>query len=153
MRSELSEGYFSLFSRRLLSIIVGTLRSDNGDVHENVAEKPCPWKRPLKLSRDYPKAPCYLKEGNLGGDRTRVQTEMVEFITLPFPFSSKLTLWPFYVVVVKGQQKNVQKSVMYVHSYCLLIKSIDFLGYRCHRRRSFVRSLLPFPKTESFITP
>ena len=50
----------------------------------------------------------------LRGDRARVQTEMVEFIALPFPSSSKLKLWSFHVVVVQGQQRNVQKSVMHV---------------------------------------
>ena len=44
------------------------------------------------------------------GDRAQVQTEMVEFIVLPFSFSSKLKIWLFHVVVVKGQQRNVQKT-------------------------------------------
>ena len=51
------------------------------------------------------------------GDRARVLTGMVEFIGLPPPFSSKLKMWSFQVVVVQGQQRNVQKSVMYVQSY------------------------------------
>ena len=39
-----------------------TVRSDNDDVHENVAEK---WtSHPLKIFCDYPKSPCYLKEEN-----------------------------------------------------------------------------------------
>ena len=60
------------------------------------------------------------------GDRARVQTEMVEFIASPFSFSSKLKIWSFHVVVVQGQQRNVQKIVMHVQScgfahltYCL----------------------------------
>ena len=52
------------------------------------------------------------------GDRTRVQTEMVEFIALPFPFSKKLKIWSFHVVVVQGRQRNVQNSVMHVTSRC-----------------------------------
>ena len=44
-------------------------------------------------------------------DLTRVQTEMVEFIALPVPFSlslvtwgsSKLKIWSFHVVVVQGR--------------------------------------------------
>ena len=40
------------------------LRSDNGDVHENVAEK-YTW-HPFRRFRDYPNLPCYLKEGNFG---------------------------------------------------------------------------------------
>ena len=50
------------------------------------------------------------------GDRARIETEMVEFIALPFPFSSKLKVWSFHVVVVQEQQRNVQKSVMHVQS-------------------------------------
>ena len=41
------------------------------------------------------------------GDRARDQTEMVEFIAWPFPFSSNLKIWSFHVVVVQGQQRNV----------------------------------------------
>ena len=33
-----------------------------------------------------------------------------EFIASLFPFLSKLKIWSFYVVVVQGQQRNVQKS-------------------------------------------
>ena len=36
------------------------------------------------------------------GDHARVQTEMVEFIAIPFPFSSELKIWSFHVVVVQG---------------------------------------------------
>ena len=50
--------------------------------------------------------------------RARVQTEMVEFIALSFPYSSKLKVWSFHVVVVQAQQRNVQKSVMHVQSCC-----------------------------------
>ena len=51
-------------------------------------------------------------------DRAGIQTEMKEFIALPFPFSSKQKIWSFHVVVVKGHQKNVQKSVMHVQRCC-----------------------------------
>ena len=43
---------------------LGTLRSDNGDVHENVAEKQT--SHHFKLFRDNPNSPCYLKEGDFG---------------------------------------------------------------------------------------
>ena len=36
------------------------------------------------------------------GERPRVQTEMLEFIALPFPFSNERKIWPFHVVVVQG---------------------------------------------------
>ena len=48
---------------------IGTLRSDNGDVHENVAAKYT--LHSLKLFRDYPKSPCYLKKGIQGGSEER----------------------------------------------------------------------------------
>ena len=43
---------------------IGTLRSDNGDVHENVAKKQT--SHHFKLFRDYPNSACYLKEGGFG---------------------------------------------------------------------------------------
>ena len=51
-------------------------------------------------------------------DRARILTEMVEFIALPFSFSSKLKIWSFHVVVVQGLQRNVQKSAMHARSCC-----------------------------------
>ena len=41
---------------------------------------------------------------------------MVEFIA--FPFSSKLKIWSFHVVVVQGLQRSVQKEVMHMQSCC-----------------------------------
>ena len=49
-------------------------------------------------------------------DRTRVLTEMLEFIA--FPFSSKLKIWSFHVVVVQGLQISVQKNAMHMQSCC-----------------------------------
>ena len=56
----------------------------------------------------------------LATQATRVQTEIVEFIALPLPFPSKLKIWSFHVVVVQGQQRNVQKSVIHVQSCCFV---------------------------------
>ena len=97
------------------SPLLGTLRPDNGDVHENVSF----------FFRDYPKSPSYLKRREFRlemkrGEGARLKTEMVEFLGLPFPFSSKLKLWSFHVVVVQGRQRNVQKSVMHMQSYCFV---------------------------------
>ena len=105
------------------SPLLGTLRSDNDDVHENVHEK---WtSHPFTFFRDYPKSPSYLKRREFRlemkrGECARLQTEMVEFRGLPISFSSKLKLWSFHVVVVQGRQRNVQKSVMHVQSYCFV---------------------------------
>ena len=35
------------------------------------------------------------------GSHARVQTEMIEFIGLPFPSSKKVKIWSFHVVVVQ----------------------------------------------------
>ena len=51
-------------------------------------------------------------------NRAEAKTEMVEFIALPFLFSSELEISLFHVVVVQGHQRNVQKSVMRVQSCC-----------------------------------
>ena len=51
-----------------MGALLGTLRSNNGDVHANVAEKQT--SHHFKLSRDYPISSCYLKEG----ERTQVRT-------------------------------------------------------------------------------
>ena len=55
------------------------------------------------------------------GGSARVQTEMVEFIALPFSSSKKLKIWSFHVVVVQRWQRIVQKGVarMYrILCYC-----------------------------------
>ena len=44
------------------------------------------------------------------GDSAQVQTEMVEFIGLPFLFSSKLKIWSFHAVVVKGGNEMYKKA-------------------------------------------
>ena len=61
--------------------------------------------------------------------RARVQKEMAEFITLLFPFPSKLKFWSFHVVVVQGRQRNVQKSVLHVLSCCFAHWTYCFLTF------------------------
>ena len=105
----------------LLVILKGTLRSDTGDVHENVAEKQT--SHYFKIFRRLSQLALLLKRRGFWlelkrGERAQVRTEMVEFIALPFPFPSKLKIWSFHVVVVQWRQRNVQKSVMHVQSCC-----------------------------------
>ena len=95
---------------------IGTLRSENGDVLENLAEN-----RLCILSNHFAIIPCrqLLKRREFvlelkRGVRSRVQAEMVEFIALPFSSSKNPKIWSFYVVVVQGRQRNLQKGVMYV---------------------------------------
>ena len=107
------------------------LRNYDGDVNENLAEKKTP--HPFKPFRDYPKSPSYLKEGNLswswreGTALARIQTEMVEFITLPFLFSRKLQILLFHVVVEQGRQRKEQKGWCTYRAVILLTKPIVFL--------------------------
>ena len=54
------------------------------------------------------------------GDRAR------EFIASAFPFSSKLKIWSFHVVVVQGQQK---KRDARAELLSVLIKPIAFLTF------------------------
>ena len=51
----------AIIARRFrCKLLLGTLRSDNDDVHENVAETQT--SHHFKLFRDYPNSPCYVKE-------------------------------------------------------------------------------------------
>ena len=54
------------------------------------------------------------------GGRVRIQRQVIKFIALPFPFSSKLEIWSIHDVVVQGRQRNVQKSVSccFTHKTC-----------------------------------
>ena len=78
-------------------MVIRTLRSDNGDVHENVAEKQN--SHHFKLFRDYPNSLCYLKEGHRTKDKVR--TQMVKFIALLFPLPSKFQICSFHAVAVQ----------------------------------------------------
>ena len=88
------------------------------------------------------------------GQRARVQSEMVQFIALPFPFPSKLKIWSFNVVVVQWRQRNVQKKRDARAE--LLFCSLNLLFFwrsRCRRRRGFVRSLItPAPSPSAPLT-
>lgn len=64
------------------------------------------WEVRLELKREY---------------RIWVQREMVEFVVLPFPFSSQLKIWSFHIRVVQWWQRNVQKSLMDMQSCCFLL--------------------------------
>ena len=43
-------------------------------------------------------------------DRARVLTDVIEVITLTFPFTSKIEIWSIHVLVVQGRQRNVNKK-------------------------------------------
>ena len=88
------------------------------------------------------------------GGRTRVQTETVEFIALPFSSSKKKKkrkIWSFHVEVVQGQ-RIVQKASCPCRIVVLLTKTIiSFWHCRCLRRRSFVTSLISLSKTREVV--
>ena len=58
----------------------------------------------------------------------QVQTEMGEFIVLPFPSSKqeKLKMWSFHVAVVQGGKEIYKKGLMHTQSCFLLTKAIAF---------------------------
>ena len=87
------------------------MRSDNGEVLENFAKKETP--RPFKPGEEGE----FMLELKRGG-RARVQTEVLEFIALPFPSSKKLKICSFHVVIVQGRQRYVQKGVMQGQTCC-----------------------------------
>ena len=107
----------------LLPTLFGTSQSDKGDVHENVPEKNslCV----LSLFCDYLKSHSYLREREARVELrrrnlARVQTEMVEFIPLPFPFSSKLKIWSFSRRSCAGTVKKFTKKRDAHYPFCFL---------------------------------
>ena len=68
----------------------------------------------------------------------------LSLLCLVFAFSTKREIRYFHVVVVQWWQRNIQKSVMHVHScYFVSINVLHFCRscWRCRRR--FVSSFLP----------
>ena len=62
------------------------------------------------------------------GGCAQVQTEMGEFIVLPFPSSKqeKLKMWSFHVAVVQGGKEIYKKGLMHAQSCFLHTKAIAF---------------------------
>ena len=87
------------------------------------------------------------------GGRTLVQTEMVDFIALPFSCSKKLKFGHFTSKwFMDGRQRNAQKASCTCRVVVLLTKTIiSFWRCRCLRRRSFVRSLISLSKTREVV--
>ena len=70
---------------------------------------------PFKPFRDYPLSPSYLKRGEFmlelkRGGHARVQTEMVEFIALPFPSSKNLKFCHFTSWSCREGQEMYKKA-------------------------------------------
>ena len=66
-------------------MLIRTLRSDNGDVHENVAKKQN--SHHFKLFRDYPNSLCYLKEGHRTKDKGQSSDTDGKIYRLVVPFT------------------------------------------------------------------
>ena len=83
------------------------------------------------------------------GDHARVQTEVVEFIVLPFLFSSKLKIWSFHVRSFAGTVRKCTKKRDARAE--LLFCSLNLLFSRSPRRRhrSFVRYLAILLETQA----
>ena len=81
------------------------LRSDNGDVPENVAEQLT--SHHYKIFRDFPTSPCSLTEARFGWSsrkRPRPSSNRDGIIyRLAVPVLKKLKIWSFHVVVVQKQ--------------------------------------------------
>ena len=115
-----------------------TVRSDNDDVHENVAEK---WtSHPLKVFCDYPKSPCYLKEENFWNWKEGTAPEFRQrwYNLSPCCFRSQ-------VQGCAGKAKKLTKK----DDACaeLLVCSLNpllFWRSRCRRRCNFERSYCTF---------
>ena len=82
-------------------MVIRTLRSDNGDVHENVAKKQNShhFSRLSQLAL-LPKRRGFWPELKRA-EHPQVRTQMVKFVALPFPFPSKLKIWSFHAVAVQ----------------------------------------------------
>ena len=66
---------------------------------------------------------------------------------LVFTFSTKREIRQFHVVVVQRRERNVQKSLMHVQSWCFANLSLFFFRSCCrHRRRLCISSLLTFER-------
>ena len=82
-------------------------------------------------------------------DRARGQSEMVEFIAFPFPFSNKLKIWSFRSGrgwAGRAKKFTEKRAELLFAGYCF------FDVPRLRRRRSFVRSLI-FIKWRRIIFP
>ena len=75
-------------------------------------------------------------------DRAQVLTEMVEFITLAFPFPSRLKIWSFHVAVMQTAKKCTKKRDARAELLFCSLNLLLFWRSRCRRRRSFARSLI-----------
>ena len=123
------------------------LRSDNGDVHENVAEKQT--SHDFKLFGDYPNSPFYLKEGILAGAEERGTHSSsdgdgrIYRLSVPVPFP-KYT-WNLVIsrrsCAVKAKKCTKKRDARAELSFCSL-NLLLFWRFRCLRRRDFARSLI-----------
>ena len=108
----------------------------------------------MKLFRDYPNSLCHLKEGNFGrswkrGPRPSSDKDCRILSPCRSRSQGNLKFWSFLVVAVQVQQRNVQKSVMYVQSCCFALNLLLFWRSFCRRRCILVRSLLRSKDGES----
>ena len=90
---------------------LGTLQSDNGDVHENVPEKQT--LHPFKPFCDFSQG-IYVgaeeRRPRPSSDRDRGIYRLV--------VPSSKQIWTLHVVIVQGRQKQRTRSVMHVQSCC-----------------------------------
>ena len=106
---------------KVTSLSSGSLRNDDGDDYENVTQKVN--LRCLKLSHAYSIS---FNSSNVGKSFLELNSKGLHqssgkekkiFLVL-FPSSTKREIRQFHVIVVQRRQRNVQKSVAQLQSWC-----------------------------------
>ena len=133
---------------KVTSLSSGSLRNDDGDDYENVTQKVN--LRCLKLSRAYSisfnssNVGKFFLELNSKGLHQSSGKEKKKFLFL-FPSSTKREIRQFHVIVVQRRQRNVQKSVAQLQSWCFAcLNLLLFCHSRYRRRCHYVNSLLKY---------
>ena len=129
----------NVFSQKL----VGTLRSDNGDVH--VAEKQT--SHHFKLFCDYPNSPCYSKKGNFcwiwrEGNALKFGQRWQNLSPCRSRYQVNLKFGHFTSYLCSESKEMCKKAWCTYRVVVLLINPIVFWRSRCRHRGGFVRSLV-----------
>ena len=110
-----------------------------------------PWKVNLRCLRAYS---ITFNSSNVGNffwswilkDCIKVEEKKKKVIVRLLPPSTKREIRQFHVVVAQRRQRNVQKSLMHVQSYCFAcLNLLLFCCIRCYRRRGWVNFLISIP--------
>ena len=101
-----------------------------------------------KIHRSHSKSCNLLNGGEFSGDEflrtvSKFWKRITKSLSCVFKPCTKREIGPFHVVVVQWQQRNVQKSVMHVHSCWFANQNLLlFSRSRCCRRSRWLSSLI-----------